>query len=300
MTLIAGAITKDGVVIRSDKRRTIRKSTGAVSHHDDLDKVYVSADKRRIIYNHGINLINGKSWRRLASAIDASLTASPPTDALMALNTAEAVVGGDASKEIAKNMIDEMTAFVVLFKDPTGTWHAGEISWHRQQGLKKQKLGRFFWSGSGAEKYFCPNANQKTDQHSTRYSDGGICAVGNLLKFLANDNGVFLIAEFGHNKSAEHSDKRDIEYIRVAPFIMLPQNAYRIENLGTGQVRLNYTVNQVWDEIAWDRDITEFYDLFIDLAIVHYQRVSRDAMKRIEALEEFRKNGYKHFTFGRR
>lgn len=138
------------------------------------------------------------------------------------------------------------------------------------------------------------------DLDSTRYSDGGICAVGNLLKFLANDNGVFLIAEFGHNKSAEHSTKRDIEYIRVAPFIMLPQNAYRIENLGTGQVRLNYTVNQVWDEIAWDRDITEFYDLFIDLAIAHYRRVSRDAMKRIEALEDFRNNGYKHFTFGRR
>jgi len=56
----------------------------------------------------------------------------------------------------------------------------------------------------------------------------------------------------------------------------------------------------VWDEIAWDRNIKEFYDLFTDLAIVHYQRVSRDAMKRITALEDFRKNGYKHFTFGRR
>ena len=134
----------------------------------------------------------------------------------------------------------------------------------------------------------------------TKYSDGGICAVGNLLKFLANDKGVFLLAEFGHNRSAEHSDKRDIEYIRVAPFIMLPQNAYRIENLGTGQLRLNYTVNQVWDEIAWDRDIKEFYDLFVDLAIQHYHRVSRDAMKRIAALEEFRKNGYKHFTFAKR
>lgn len=138
------------------------------------------------------------------------------------------------------------------------------------------------------------------DLDSTRYSDGGICAVGNLLKFLANDNGVFLIAEFGHNKSAEHSAKRDIEYIRVAPFIVLPQNAYRIENLGTGQVHLNYTINQVWDEIEWDRDISEFYDIFIDLAIVHYRRVSSDALKRIKALEDFRKNGYKHFTFGHR
>jgi len=138
------------------------------------------------------------------------------------------------------------------------------------------------------------------DLDSTRYSDGGICAVGNLLKFLANDNGVFLLAEFGHNKSSERSERRDIEYIRVAPFVMLPQNAYRIENLGTGQLRLNYTINQVWDEIDWDREIDEFYDLFIDLSIQHYRRASRDAMKRIAALEDFRRSGYKHFTFGKR
>ncbi len=138
------------------------------------------------------------------------------------------------------------------------------------------------------------------DLDSTRYSDGGICAVGNLLKFLANDKGTFLITEFGHNKLSTRGNTRDIEYIRVAPFIMLPQNAYRIENLGTGQVRLNYTVNQVWDEIAWDRDLKDFYDLFVDLAITHYRRVSSDAIKRISALEEFRNNGYQHFTFGRR
>ena len=135
------------------------------------------------------------------------------------------------------------------------------------------------------------------DLDSARYSDGGICAIGNLLKFLVNDHGNFLIAEIGHNQSSERNDRRDIEYIRVAPFILLPQNAYRIENLGTGQVRLNYTINQLWDEIVWDRDIIRFYDLFVDLAIQHYRRVGRDAMKRIAALEEFRKNGYKDFTF---
>lgn len=138
------------------------------------------------------------------------------------------------------------------------------------------------------------------DLDSTSYSDGGICAVGNLLKFLANDNGVFLIAEFGHNKASVRTEARDIEYIRVAPFIMLPQNAYRIENLGTGQVRMNYTLNQVWDEIDWKRNTKSFYDLFIELAISHYQRVSRDASKRIEALEKFRQNGYQYFTFGKR
>jgi len=135
------------------------------------------------------------------------------------------------------------------------------------------------------------------DLDTTKYSDGGICAVGNLLKFLANDRGQFIIAEFGHNQSTANSDTRDLEYIRVAPFTALPVNAYRIENLGTGQVRLNYTINQVWDEIEWERDITKFYDYFTDLAIKHYQRVGRDALRRLESIEAFRKSGYAKFQF---
>ena len=47
------------------------------------------------------------------------------------------------------------------------------------------------------------------DLDSTKYSDGGICAVGNLLKFLANDKGQFIIAEFGHNQSSTTKDARD-------------------------------------------------------------------------------------------
>ena len=138
------------------------------------------------------------------------------------------------------------------------------------------------------------------DLDSARYSDGGICAVGNLLKYLANDKGVFLIAEFGHNRASGRKDLRDLEYIRVAPFVMLPAGAYRIENLGTGQVRLNYTLNQVWGEIAWERDLKEFYDIFIDLAVQHYKRVSRDSEGRIKALQMFKANGYENFTFRQR
>lgn len=132
------------------------------------------------------------------------------------------------------------------------------------------------------------------DLDSTRYSDGGICAVGNLLKFLVNDGGMFLIAEFGHNKTTEKGI-RDLEYIRVCPFVLLPGDAYRIENLGTGQVRLNYTVNQVWDEIEWDRSMKDFFDIFTDLAIKHYERVSKDAGRRRQAIISFRESGYTSF-----
>jgi len=137
------------------------------------------------------------------------------------------------------------------------------------------------------------------DLDTAKYSDGGICAVGNLLKFLANDRGQFIIAEFGHNESSVDSGARDLEYIRVAPFTCLPTNAYRIENLGTGQVRLNYTINQVWEEIEWARDINRFYDFFSDLAIQHYQRVGRDAQRRLEAIQASRQAGYVHFQFTR-
>ncbi len=114
------------------------------------------------------------------------------------------------------------------------------------------------------------------DLDSTKYSDGGVCAIGNLLKFMANDKGVFIIVEFGHNKSGDKNESRDIEYIRVAPFHVLPSNCYRIENLGTGQVRLNYTVNQVWDEIDWDRPYSTFFDIFCELALTHYSRMKAD------------------------
>ena len=135
------------------------------------------------------------------------------------------------------------------------------------------------------------------DLDKTSYSDGGVCAVGNLLKYMANDKGIFMIAEFGHNKSGTKNESRDIEYIRIAPFHILPSNTYRIENLGTGQVRLNYTVNQVWDEIKWKRSYADFFEIFCNLAVVHYKRVIVDSEKRIQSILEFKKNKYEHFKF---
>jgi hypothetical protein len=135
------------------------------------------------------------------------------------------------------------------------------------------------------------------DLDTAKYSDGGVCAVGNLLKFLANEKGIFAIVEFGHNRAGTKNDLRDIEYIRVAPFHTLPGNCYRIENLGTGQVRLNYTVNQVWDEIEWERPYSKFFEIFCDLALTHYKRVKADAEKRIQSIEEFKSNNYERFKF---
>lgn len=135
------------------------------------------------------------------------------------------------------------------------------------------------------------------DLDTGRYADGGVCAVGNLLKFLANDRAVFVVVEFGHNKAKEGTGLRDLEYIVVAPFHLLPENSYRIENLGTGQVRLNYTINQIFDEIKWNRNLNTFFDIFTEIATKHYERVGRDAVKRADAIKRFKAGGYKRFAF---
>lgn len=135
------------------------------------------------------------------------------------------------------------------------------------------------------------------DLDSTKYSDGGVCSVGNLLKFLANDGGIFVVVEFGHNVAKDGLDLRDLAYIRVAPFHLLPPTAYRIQNLGTGQVRLNDTINQLMGEVDWDRSLSDFFDIFTDLAISHYEQVRRDAIKRPNAMRKFRDNSYARFAF---
>jgi hypothetical protein len=135
------------------------------------------------------------------------------------------------------------------------------------------------------------------DLDSTKYSDGGVCAVGNLLKFLANDKGVFMIVEFGHGNSEDSTDTRDITYIKVAPFHCLPADNYRIENLGTGQVRLNYTLHEIWEKIDWQRTYEQFFDIFTELSIIHYKRVQGDAEKRVQSIESFQKRGYNNFKF---
>ncbi|MCY3999584.1 MAG: hypothetical protein OXF84_02085 [Bacteroidetes bacterium] len=97
------------------------------------------------------------------------------------------------------------------------------------------------------------------DLDTDKYSDGGVCSVGNLMQFLANDRSIFVVIEFGHHEAPENKSLRDLNYIKVAPLHLLPANSLRIENLGTGQVRLNDTIAQVYPEINWDQTLDDFF-----------------------------------------
>lgn len=131
------------------------------------------------------------------------------------------------------------------------------------------------------------------DLDTTRYSDGGICAVGNLLKYLSDDANVFLMSEFGYEAQ---NGKIKFHYVRTAPLICLPLETYRIENLGTGQIRLNDSIDQIYDRIEWSRSHARFLDAFTDLCVKHYDKVEQVAAKRRTSIHAFKKSGFTHLS----
>lgn len=134
-----------------------------------------------------------------------------------------------------------------------------------------------------------------TDLDDDRYSDGGVCSVDNIIRFLANDQGIMLVLEVAHRL---HREGRRIERVTVAPFHALPHAAYRIENLGTGQIRLNTGIGEI--EVEWTRSADAFLNHLVGIAIDHYRRVQEDAQARIRNLEAFRESGFRGFRAARR
>jgi hypothetical protein len=122
-----------------------------------------------------------------------------------------------------------------------------------------------------------------------RYSDGGVCSVANLLRWYQGGSSTFVVAEFGHRS---RQGGIAFEYVATAPFHILPPELYRIENLGTGQVRLNGSLAAAKRNFEWDRPLSTFLELFCELAAEHYRRVSDDALRRAGELEEYVASGF--------
>lgn len=134
------------------------------------------------------------------------------------------------------------------------------------------------------------------DLDAKKYTDGGVCSVNNLLQFMVQRNGILLVAEVGHSASKQGTKQRVIDYVRVAPLHCLSEASYRIENLGTGQIRLNQSIDECRDTIDWTRTKREFYDILCPLAIKHYENVIRTSTKRVKAIETFSSGNYESIS----
>jgi len=95
---------------------------------------------------------------------------------------------------------------------------------------------------------------------------GGICSIDNLLKFLKDGNNLFIIKVFYSNYI--------IVNIKVFSILDVPLSSIRIENLGTGQVRLdnfNYLEK---------KSLVNFLKGFYEICIDHYRKVQKTAKER--------------------
>lgn len=119
----------------------------------------------------------------------------------------------------------------------------------------------------------------------TRYSDGGICSVDNVVRFLGENRREFLIAQFSYRQV---DGGLVLGHCTVVPFRCLPETALRIENLGTGQFRLNGALEEHVASLAWNRPTRDFLLTIADMALAHYVRVASKANERAQAMATFR------------
>ncbi len=61
MTLILSAFYKNGICICADCRYRTEEN-GEIKYEDNHDKVYIFANERILIFNHGVNKFYGKYW----------------------------------------------------------------------------------------------------------------------------------------------------------------------------------------------------------------------------------------------
>lgn len=72
MTLILTALCKNGISVCADKREKIRHKNGLVEVKNDLYKIHKFTKIPLIIYNHGVNKFNNKSWETLCLDYESS------------------------------------------------------------------------------------------------------------------------------------------------------------------------------------------------------------------------------------
>jgi hypothetical protein len=121
------------------------------------------------------------------------------------------------------------------------------------------------------------------DLNDERYADGGVCSVGNLLRFLGpRDDATLIVAEFGYK--IENDDVRFV-HVAAAPIHCLSPEILRIENLGTGQVRLDESLSTT--QIRWNQSKGDFFAGFCPRCLLHYERVQVRAEERAAAIQAF-------------
>jgi hypothetical protein len=160
MTLILTALCKNGICICADKR-SITWTNGVLDKiEDNLNKLYKFNEIPLIIFNHGVNKFNNKSWETLCTGYEKS-------DRWKNKSLKEIVddfkdfVNEDIVRQLNININNmpnvvgvRQTNFVLCGKDlSSGKYGFYELRWSPEYSSNSWQDTRLIVSGEGYEKY---------------------------------------------------------------------------------------------------------------------------------------------------
>lgn len=172
MTLILSAICKDGFCICADKKST--KPSG--KSENNLYKIYSFKNIPLVIFNHGINNFDNKSWDEYCSEYE-SQNRWKGRNLYEICDDFKGFIENDVEKELKKNFSNGLINFTFAAFDFCGKTPYNvnlkiyELFWsYDSTGLKLQRppLGRLVLSGDGKD-YLQTYLNKNGDVNKDKY-----------------------------------------------------------------------------------------------------------------------------------
>jgi len=170
MTLILTALCKNGVCIIADKRIGTWDSNGSKKHEDNLNKIFEFKEIPLIIFNHGLNKFNNKSWRELCSEYENSGQWKSKKFIRIA-DDFKNFIDSDIKRELKHNQQNNKLSNYTDLSNTTGFVLCGKASKDN-----KFKAKEFFWFFDSNEEIIC-----KIKRHK-----GGLIQTGIGIKYLTD------------------------------------------------------------------------------------------------------------------
>lgn len=151
MTLILTALCKNGICVCADTRNQIKSSDGSVKNKDGFNKIhkFSNDDISLIIFNHGINNINGKDWEEFCFNYEQSYRWKDKKLDQVAKEF-KLFIEDDIQKELQRNKLAHTIGFVLCGKTVHDSdFDAYELWWNPDYSFFPLKNEPIIKTGDG-------------------------------------------------------------------------------------------------------------------------------------------------------
>lgn len=160
MTLILTALCKNGICVCADKRSRTWTGGALRRTEDNLNKIYKFNNAPLIIFNHGVNKFNNKSWREFCFEYEDSNRWEGKSIELIGEDF-KSFIEDDVVRQLEHNIrsmpsVDgiRQSAFVLCGKDiNSNSFEFFELYWSPEPTTTHWKDTRIIGSGEGYKKY---------------------------------------------------------------------------------------------------------------------------------------------------